>query len=1078
MKLRVAAIPNAIEVIFATGTTVQTAIEPGICLYIHGYDRPSPGSLVLRVVGEDKTNLYNAIITEGVNVCDNKWHDIKIVNDNEHGIISIAIDNTHTYSAMYTPNTYPTYYGRNFVLGCMHAQNANTYQQFFTGDLDDIEIWQGTSDEITVGEYLDRVEDGWKRYDDSHSAITYGGGNWFVGSATQSEKMYNKTYHGTAAYGQTNASKENMFFTFRFKGTKLRWIGYMSSATSDSVKVEIDGIEEIISIRGYDAIGRYQTVLYEKNDLPDGEHLVKITANTVSQMIVDAIDIDENGRLLHLDEVLSVNGLTVGKRIRCGYKVVSPGALGSFYGLGQENKDFIPATSSVAPDGDFYFICVDFDRENGRLKLLADRNLQHTISYDALNTAGVASGSGLLANHLFVDDSNSNLYLRLPTGGINNADKDNEWDRYVEGSDLEGSIIPGDVYVWNQNNLYSITSTSPTSTDTSTDTRVVRGYNNRSDQPSLAKWSSTASSYSGALTGFRPILIIEKTPIRKFLVEDNGKIKRYSLLPGSSLKFNGNGQVLCSTSPITGSGDFTIIAMIKTSSSGKRQEIIDFGAEQKNQSLFFYLTPEGFVRFDLYAVGGTNSTIAVNDGKWHQVAVVHNGGMIQVFVDGLPSGNSTIMSPSLVRGNTIIGAHLISDQYKFNGNIDDISIWSRALTKEEITYYRNIYLKGDENGIVHYWTFDEATGSTTTEKITQATGTLTNVQWSSDVSFAYRWETVGDAPATEEMFNLKGMSRLLSIDETAIQLLSSNHPKILMWTDDQESTSDMIALEAIPNDQVIMPIGDIDIPGQGINDFTLTATAPGTSKILAFVSKDSGQTWQAKVGSEFVHVNLNDLDKVRSFGMTPNVLNAITQEEWNTYLGSSKTIRFAYYLEQNTLADVPSVSLIGYTPKGAATSTPSLESITITYEAITLEGRLQDLERINAINIAKLNFKSNALLNSEKYKLHDMVVDTFEDDSMIRVEGSLYRPSTKDYQGPGIIETDMESLPDNRSVLIVNADHHGCKFEYSLDGGITWYNINIEELKDITNQQGNELKIRVTLPDDQSTLTALSYAWA
>lgn len=96
---------------------------------------------------------------------------------------------------------------------------------------------------------------------------------------------------------------------------------------------------------------------------------------------------------LHPDEVTDPFDLAVGKRIRCNYKS-SPGQLGMFSGLGQETKDFIPSESSAAPDGDFYFICVDRDHL-GRWKLIADRNIQHSISWDTLNNGGVASGRGV-----------------------------------------------------------------------------------------------------------------------------------------------------------------------------------------------------------------------------------------------------------------------------------------------------------------------------------------------------------------------------------------------------------------------------------------------------------------------------------------------------------------------------------------------------------------------------------------------------------------------------------------------------------------------------------------------------------
>ncbi|MDU5143602.1 MAG: discoidin domain-containing protein [Paenibacillus dendritiformis] len=95
-----------------------------------------------------------------------------------------------------------------------------------------------------------------------------------------------------------------------------------------------------------------------------------------------------------LEEVKNVEQLKIGKKIRCHYKATS-NTLGTFSGLGKETSGFIsPTTSSAAPNGDFYFICVDRDYL-GRWKLIADRNIQHSISWDTLNSAGIANGSGL-----------------------------------------------------------------------------------------------------------------------------------------------------------------------------------------------------------------------------------------------------------------------------------------------------------------------------------------------------------------------------------------------------------------------------------------------------------------------------------------------------------------------------------------------------------------------------------------------------------------------------------------------------------------------------------------------------------
>lgn len=96
----------------------------------------------------------------------------------------------------------------------------------------------------------------------------------------------------------------------------------------------------------------------------------------------------------------------------------------------------------------------------------------------------------------------------------------------------------------------------------------------------------------------------------------------------------------------------------------------------------------------------------------------------------------------------------------------------------------------------------------------------------------------------------------------------------------------------------------------------------------------------------------------------------------------------------------------------------------------------------------------------------------------ITVPGGLYQSVDKLYKGTGTLETIPETLTETRKSLIINAEHTGCVFEYSVDNGVTWYNYVLKDITDISALSGNALVIRVTLTDDTSELTAISYAWA
>ena len=86
--------------------------------------------------------------------------------------------------------------------------------------------------------------------------------------------------------------------------------------------------------------------------------------------------------------------MEVGDYIPCRYTALTSGQLGLFSELGATTATPIPVASSATPDGSFNFIHSGFDTK-GRMKLIADRNIQHSIAWDTLNTKGIASGSGV-----------------------------------------------------------------------------------------------------------------------------------------------------------------------------------------------------------------------------------------------------------------------------------------------------------------------------------------------------------------------------------------------------------------------------------------------------------------------------------------------------------------------------------------------------------------------------------------------------------------------------------------------------------------------------------------------------------
>ena len=75
-----------------------------------------------------------------------------------------------------------------------------------------------------------------------------------------------------------------------------------------------------------------------------------------------------------------------------------------------------------------------------------------------------------------------------------------------------------------------------------------------------------------------------------------------------------------------------------------------------------------------------------NDGEWHHTVGVREGDNLKLYVDGelvkteTGAGNINVDN----NGNFVIGSNSLADSSYFDGIIDEVRIWNRALTPDEI----------------------------------------------------------------------------------------------------------------------------------------------------------------------------------------------------------------------------------------------------------------------------------------------------------------------------------------------------------------------------------------------------------
>ena len=120
----------------------------------------------------------------------------------------------------------------------------------------------------------------------------------------------------------------------------------------------------------------------------------------------------------------------------------------------------------------------------------------------------------------------------------------------------------------------------------------------------------------------------------------------------------------------------------------------------------------------VFSTGGdadvmVRSTTSVNLGDWVHVAAVRvqQTGTLRVYVNGrleaVQSGAATSTLDTPV--DIDIGGNPVNNRY-FDGLMDEVRIWNRARTGNEIAANMSRRLTGTEPGLVGYWRMDEGSG--------------------------------------------------------------------------------------------------------------------------------------------------------------------------------------------------------------------------------------------------------------------------------------------------------------------------------------------------------------------------------
>lgn len=185
--------------------------------------------------------------------------------------------------------------------------------------------------------------------------------------------------------------------------------------------------------------------------------------------------------------------------------VAASAAVGVFSEFGTSVAAEIPVAGASVPSGTFYFIKVS------QGLLIADRTIQHSISWDTLNAGKVIQGkaqifdsaSGFirtLSGGVAYADVTVNMVVVAPAPQLGGFPTNSDYDKYLIQSTLDGKITANNINTWHHDTLKIWTQDTPAIAIAPATNRIGRGGAVTTKDLNWVAANTAPISY-----GFRPV---------------------------------------------------------------------------------------------------------------------------------------------------------------------------------------------------------------------------------------------------------------------------------------------------------------------------------------------------------------------------------------------------------------------------------------------------------------------------------------------------------------------------------------------------------------------------------------------
>ena len=157
--------------------------------------------------------------------------------------------------------------------------------------------------------------------------------------------------------------------------------------------------------------------------------------------------------------------------------------------------------------------------------------------------------------------------------------------------------------------------------------------------------------------------------------------------------------------PDFGRTEFTVMAWVRTTAGGTIFAKAPAQGKWAPQGKAFFIR-DGKLCYDVGMVGCVTSTRTLADGRWHHVAVVRDG-TLRLYIDGQPDTVGDLAFGPDGRGHVAkIGYASPNFPEGFNGDLDDVRVYARALPAAAIRAHFEKPQPARADALVACWSFD------------------------------------------------------------------------------------------------------------------------------------------------------------------------------------------------------------------------------------------------------------------------------------------------------------------------------------------------------------------------------------